>query len=86
VADQQPVLIRAPTLEEVIERVAQMPRDKRSRDIASRYGLEISRVAWEDAGRSKGSEWGPCVSDMTLDVNGTALPLIRYPNYEDLTW
>jgi len=29
---------------------------------------------------------GPCISDMTLEVEDHRLPVIRPPNYEDLTW
>jgi len=46
----------------------------------------VTTVTWEESARTKKSSWGPCISDMTLTVNNRALPIIRYPNYEDLTW
>jgi hypothetical protein len=83
---QEPVLIRQPTQREVIQKVMRMTSDREARNLASKYGLNITTVAWEDAARTKGSCWGPCISDMTLNVENNALPLIRHPNYEDLTW
>ena len=49
------------------------------------HGLNIVNVAWEDTGRTKGSCFGPNISDMTLCVNSTPMPIIRYPNFADLT-
>jgi len=63
-----------------------MPSDSTATRLAGNFGLHINTVAWEDNGRTKGSCWGPCISDMTLQVRGSALPLVRYPNFEDLTW
>jgi hypothetical protein len=84
---QEPVvIIRQPTQREVIQKVMRMTSDTEARNLASKYGLNITTVAWEDAARTKGSCWGPCISDMTLNVENNALPLIRHPNYEDLTW
>ena len=30
--------------------------------------------------------WGPCVSDMTLKVDNYVMPIIRQPNFNELTW
>merc|ERR1719242_2925782 len=43
-------------------------------------------ISWEDCARYKGSCWGPCISDMTLRVNGSCMPVIRQPNFTDKTW
>merc|ERR1719474_1658182 len=43
-------------------------------------------VSWEDCARNKGSSWGPCISDMTLRVNDSCMPVIRQPNFQDKTW
>merc|ERR1719242_2310873 len=43
-------------------------------------------VSWEDCARNKGSSWGPCISDMTLRVNQSCMPVIRQPNFSDKTW
>ena len=32
------------------------------------------------------SIWGPCISDMTLQVDNERMPVIREPNYSDKTW
>jgi len=71
---------------EVLQKVLRMPNDSEARKLAGNFGLHVNTVAWEDTARTKGSSWGPCISDMTLMVEGSALPLVRYPNYEDLTW
>ena len=55
------------------------------RDLASSYGLAINAVSWEDTARSKGSCWGPNICDMTLTVEGTRMPMIRKPNFSDVT-
>jgi len=70
----------------VIQTVCQMPYSKEDTDIAGKYGLNICNVTWEDNSRSKNSCWGPCISDMTLNVHDNNLPIIRFPNFEDLTW
>jgi len=61
--------------------------DSKAHTLASKYGLNISTVAWEDTGRTKGSCWGPNISDMTLCTasGSTNMPIIRKPNYSDLT-
>jgi hypothetical protein len=75
------------SLKAIIERVERMVDGRtNARQLAGKFGLDVMRVAWEDNGRSKGSCWGPCISDMTLNVLDHALPLVRHPNFEDLTW
>jgi len=70
----------------VIQNVIQMPFDRTATELAGKYGFNITTVTWEDNARTKGSVWGPCISDMTLRVEDSDLPVIRSPNYEDLTW
>src|SRR5688500_5818170 len=74
------------TLPEVIRRVVEMPRDAHVRALAQVRDLDVVEVAWEDNGRTKNSVWGPCITDMTLEVQGQAMPLIRSPNFSDKTW
>lgn len=69
-----------------LNRVIDMVSDSNARTLVGRHGLAIQNVSWEDNARFKGSCWGPCISDMTLQVNGTCLPVIRHPNFTDLTW
>ncbi len=78
---------------EVIQKVMRMSGfDHLAQKIAKQYGMNISKVTWEDCARSKNSCVGPCICDMTLEVSFDnardkhKLPVIRYPNYEDLTW
>eukprot|EP01129_Flabellula_baltica_P013560 TRINITY_DN631_c0_g1_i2.p1 TRINITY_DN631_c0_g1~~TRINITY_DN631_c0_g1_i2.p1 ORF type:complete len:444 (-),score=107.95 TRINITY_DN631_c0_g1_i2:7-1338(-) len=75
-----------PTLKEITNTVVRMPSDSHAQSLANNLGLDITSVTWEDNARNKGSCWGPCISDMTLKVEGQDLPVIRSPNYEDITW
>eukprot|EP01127_Copromyxa_protea_P008632 TRINITY_DN1983_c0_g1_i1.p1 TRINITY_DN1983_c0_g1~~TRINITY_DN1983_c0_g1_i1.p1 ORF type:complete len:449 (-),score=76.68 TRINITY_DN1983_c0_g1_i1:56-1402(-) len=72
--------------QQTIDKVKMMPSDHNATQLAGRYGLNLTSVTWEDNARSKNSSWGPCISDMTLSVEGRDLPLLRPPNYQDLTW
>lgn len=74
-------------MREVIAKVMRMTSNgTNARQLAGKFGLDVMSVAWEDNARSKNSSWGPCISDMTLNVMDNALPLVRHPNFEDLTW
>ena len=67
----------------------EMPNLLNARKLADRHGLAITAVTWEDNGRSKHSVLGPCITDMTLlssSHGSLAMPVVRPPNYEDLTW
>ena len=81
----------------VIEKVLKMrEHDHLAQKLSKQFGLNISMITWEDCARSKNSCWGPCICDMTLQVPSVMpysfrekenrLPVIRYPNYQDLTW
>ena len=58
-----------------------------TQDLLNAHGLQAQRVTWEDTGRTKGSCWGPNISDMTLLVKegSTLMPVIRKPNFSDVT-
>ena len=49
------------------------------------HGLNITTIAWEDTARSKNSSLGPNISDLTLSVGNTRMPMIRKPNFSDVT-
>lgn len=68
------------------KKVAMLPFNIEERRKAEMVGLAVHNVSWDDNGRWKKSCWGPCISDMTLMTKGYSMPLIRHPNYEDLTW
>ncbi len=65
-------------------KVKQLYANEKQLELAKRSGLAIVSVAWEDTGRSKGSCWGPNISDMTLYA-GDCMPVIRRPNFADVT-
>ena len=68
-----------------------MPFDQDLLRRASRKGLDVVNVTWEDTGRNQGSSVGPNISYLTLQVrepvNGGVqthlLPVLRYPNFSD---
>lgn len=84
---------KQPSFREVIERVVAMPNDADLQARASRRGLGVMNVMWEDTGRFEGSSVGPNISDLTLQVRErvgeqvrtSLLPVIRYPNFSDTT-
>src|SRR3989338_2869158 len=67
------------------DRIQAMTRDRSITDLLHAYGLVIQTVSWEDTARYKGSCVGPNISDMTLNVNGQNMPVIRRPNFSDVT-
>jgi hypothetical protein len=78
----------------VVMSVANMINDETLHERVARRGLALLNVMWEDTGRYVGSSVGPNISDVTIEVQmedqkgrtSTALmPVIRYPNFSDLT-
>ena len=80
---------------DVVNSVANMTWDSEVVSMAGRYGLDVVNVTWEDTGRYYGSCWGPNISDLTIQVHHTdpltgdtlltCMPVIRYPNFYDLS-
>lgn len=89
--------IRGPDAQEyerVVQKVAGMVGDRTVSMGASRRGLDVVNVTWEDTGRSVGSSLGPNISDLTLQVRyrspsggmqSALMPVIRFPNFTDRT-
>jgi hypothetical protein len=79
----------------VVDETAAMVSNAQARRLASKHGLNILNVTWEDTGRFKNSAVGPNISDMTIQVQQmdsrtrkcrlTCMPVIRYPNFSDVT-
>jgi hypothetical protein len=84
-----------PEYVEAIERTAAMVWDENAQYLAGLYGFHIVNVTWEDTGRYYNSSVGPNISDVTIQVQHqdpytskyelTLMPVIRYPNFSDLT-
>ena len=80
---------------EAIERTAAMVWNPEAQHLVEKYGLNILNVTWEDTGRYYNSSVGPNISDVTIQVQHrdpgtgeyelTLMPVIRYPNFSDLT-
>ncbi len=81
--------------QEAIKRTAAMVWDPEAQSLAAAHGLEVLNVTWEDSGRYENSAVGPNISDVTIQVQHenpatreldlTLMPVIRYPNFSDLT-
>ncbi len=77
----------------VVHRVADMVSDGEAQTLASRHGLQLLDVLWEDTGRWQGSSVGPNISDVTIEVvsgDGAGrklalMPVLRFPNFSDRT-
>ena len=76
----------------LVQATANMTRDAAAQAQAQRHGLEILSLTWEDSARTKGSAYGPNISDMTIQVQSrpgagaprtTCMPVIRHPNFSD---
>ena len=81
---------RPGTLDQTISSVEQMVWDGAAQATAGRHGLSLVNVTWEDTGRSKGSSWGPNISDMTIGVRDQSgalhpMPVLRFDNFNDVT-
>lgn len=82
-----------PSYEETVGRVASMVSDPAARELASRHGLQVLNVLWEDTGRWQGSSLGPNISDVTIEVVSgdraarklALMPVLRFPNFADRT-
>jgi hypothetical protein len=80
---------------EAIHRTARMVWDPEAQRLVEKYDLSILNVTWEDTGRYYNSSVGPNISDVTIQVQHrnprtghyelTLMPVIRYPNFSDLT-
>jgi hypothetical protein len=73
-----------------IQKTEAMVWDTSVDQIVRRHGLRALNVTWEDTGRSKGSVWGPNISDMTIGVRDPSgalhpMPVIRFENFSDKT-
>ncbi len=80
----------APSMDHTIQTVEGMVWDQRVNQIVNDYGLTAVNVTWEDTGRTKGSVWGPNISDMTIGVRDSdgalhPMPVIRFDNFTDTT-
>ncbi|MFT5679142.1 MAG: hypothetical protein ACI8RZ_000046 [Myxococcota bacterium] len=78
------------TIDATISQVEGMVWDSNATQTAARHGLSLVNVTWEDTGRSKGSSWGPNISDMTIGVRDSSgalhpMPVLRFDNFNDVT-
>ncbi len=78
------------SIDQTIAKVEQMPWDGEVTTMASRHGLSVVNVTWEDTGRYKGSSVGPNISDMTIGVRDShgqlhPMPVFRFDNFNDET-
>jgi hypothetical protein len=68
---------------DIVRECASLQSNYKMKSLANTYGLDIVSVSYEDNSRTKGSIWGPCISDMTLYSQSRNMSCIRKPNYTD---
>lgn len=69
----------------VVNEVMNLDRNSEVQRMLKAAGLNCTKVQWEDTARTKGSCWGPNITDQTLAVDGQSCPVIRKPNFLDQT-
>ena len=52
----------------------------------ARYPLTLESLFWNKYNKLRVKSWGGCVTDQTVLINNTRMPIIRKPNYSDSTW
>ncbi len=65
-----------------LERLYDSPKN---RLFAREVGLNLTTVAWEDTSRDKNRCIGRHISDITLNTSDRNMPMIRKPNFSDVT-
>lgn len=68
------------------EEVAKLCNHPQTIKHATKYGLVIQNISWEDVARDKGSAYGKNITDMTLHQRYSLMPMIRVPNFADVTY
>ncbi len=66
-------------------KISSLVSDYKLKSLLQSYGLDAHRVCWEDTARNKNSSIGPNISDLTLRAEDTDMPVIRRPNFADVT-
>ncbi len=69
----------------LVQKVSNLRSNNNNIELTKSYGLNINTICWEDTARTKGSCWGPNISDLTLMVGNTSMNMIRKPNFADIT-
>jgi hypothetical protein len=90
IAEIGPSSHRSSSLDATIAKVESMVWDSTVNQMVRDAGLNVVNVTWEDTGRSKGSVWGPNISDMTIGVRDSRgqlhpMPVMRFDNFNDKT-
>ncbi len=90
IAETGPSTHRNSSLDQTIQKVESMVWDSTVNQMVRDVGLNVVNVTWEDTGRSKGSVWGPNISDMTIGVRDSRgqlhpMPVMRFDNFNDKT-
>jgi hypothetical protein len=93
--EREITILEDPDYLQAIENTAGMVWNEEAIALASKYGLNVLNVTWEDTGRYYNSSVGPNISDVTIQVQHqdpysresrlTLMPVIRTPNFTDKT-
>jgi hypothetical protein len=69
---------------DLVRTVTDIGDDSKLQELASSYGIKIMNVSWEVCARSQKSCYKSNITDMTLNVNGIDMPVMRKPNFSDV--
>lgn len=70
---------------EWVRDVLDLPHNGNFANMLDPFNLKCMNITWEDCSRYKNSCWGDNISDMTLVVDEKRIPVIRHPNFSDLS-
>jgi hypothetical protein len=74
-----------PAIMTLAEEIQHINRKAENNELAREHGLSLVTISWEDTARSKYSCVGPNISDLTLNVGGKRMVMIRPGNFSDMT-
>lgn len=76
-------------LKDIIKDVSQIHLNKKIREVANKYGLTVTTIAWEDTSRYKDSCFGRNISDLSIAVKyreeDVMMSIIKKENFTDKT-
>lgn len=69
-----------------LNELSQLYRNQRVKAMFTEKGYDVLNIQWEDTGRYQNSCWGSNISDQSLVVDNTLMPVVRRPNFTDKTF
>lgn len=67
------------------EKMGDFISSEKNKNLLSVENLVVTNVSWDDTSRKQNSSVGSNISDLTLQVDNTLMPIIRFKNFSDIT-